>query len=161
MKKNSMNRIIQMTLTTALAFSLLGFNACSNKKDGASTNDQNSNVGAAGADAKLQCGEGEFSDAAGQSKKGLKLQTSLYYAIQDQWTASTLLSAQDVAVKDGQIYYARSTPVGIGVAVGNTAPTLLKTLTPTLSSSNRFTLGGTSTVSKLPSACLMFRIRLA
>jgi hypothetical protein len=47
----------------------------------------------------------------------------------------------------------------------NLAETLLlyviETLSPTLSSSNRFALGGTSTVSKLPSAFLMFTVRFS
>lgn len=134
MKNISFQRLSQISLALLLAGSLLGLNACSDKK-GAAPGGESSNIGAeAGTPGgPLQCAEGEFADATGQNKKALQLQKSLYYAMQDQVTNAHLLSAQDVVMRGNDIYYARSVPNGIVVTPGNGAPIGKATLHPTLS----------------------------
>jgi len=131
MKNTTTSRLYELALGSALLVSLLGLVACNGNKNAATTPGDNSNLGEKAG--TLQCADGEFSDAAGKSKIGLKIQTSLYYSMQDQVSTSTLLSGQDVYTKDGSIYYARSVPEGIMVTPGTGNAIKAKTLVPTLS----------------------------
>ncbi len=132
MKTISIQRLSYLSVALLLAGSLLGLNACSDKK-GAAPGGDGSNIGGQAGGAGLQCAEGEFADASGQAKKGLKLQKSLYHALQDQVSNATLLSAQDVFMRGNDIYYARSVPSNIVVTPGGGAAIHRATVQPTLS----------------------------
>ncbi|MCC7344209.1 MAG: hypothetical protein IT573_04670 [Deltaproteobacteria bacterium] len=132
MKNISIRRFYHLSVALLLAGSLLGLNACSDKK-GAAPGGDGSNIGGQAGGAGLQCAEGEFADASGQAKRGLKLQKSLYYALQDQMSHATMLAAQDVFVRGDEIYYARSVPSHIVVTPGSGAAIHRSTLQPTLS----------------------------